>query len=148
MGWKGWENFAGGSADAPGKKLSRGARMHAKPAIVDENLTVISQEQAKAFGVEGTFFHSTKEAKRYVELRRLQDIGAIAGLERQVRFPLYAVGPDGVKVRIGVYSADFVYTESGARVVEDVKGQRRREDLYLWKRRHLEIQERISIREV
>jgi hypothetical protein len=150
MGWSGWENFSpGGIVEGVKRKLSRGGRMHAKPAIVDASLNVVEKSQADAFGVIGEYFHSLKEARRYVELRRLEQLGVIHSLRRQQRLVLSTVRPHSSELAaIGVYIADFIYTEDGATVVEDVKGQSRREDLYLWKKRHLEAQYGIKIREV
>jgi len=147
MTWPGWEEFVP-VGDVVRKTLSRGERMHAKPAIVDDQLNVISKSQADTFGIKGTFFHSLKEARRWVALRRMADLGTIGSLRRQVRFTLNTHADDGTKIAIGVYVADFVYMEAGRMVVEDVKGQSRREDLYLWKKRHLRAEHGIEIGEV
>jgi len=69
--------------------------------------------------VDGRTFDSKKEARRYLELKRLQAAGAITALRLQVRFPLRVNG-----VAVGKYVADFVYVRDGRRVVEDVKGVR------------------------
>jgi hypothetical protein len=66
----------------------------------------------------------------------------------QVPLPCYAVRQkDGVRALVGHYLVDFVYT-SGANgiVYEDAKGYRT--DLYRWKKKHVEAQEGIIIREV
>jgi hypothetical protein len=67
--------------------------------------------------VHGIEFHSKREAKRYSELRMLERAGHIQDLQTQVKFDLVVNG-----LRIATYKADFVYTESGAKVVEDTKG--------------------------
>ena len=147
MSWPGWETFVPGGV-ALKAKLSRGARMHAKPAIVDDGLNVVEKSQAEAFGVKGLYFHSMKEARRFVLLRRYEEVRAIAKLSRQTRFPLQTMNTRGERVTIGVYVADVVYEEDGRTVIEDVKGPARREDLYLWKKRHLRAQYGLEIREV
>ena len=74
---------------------------------------------AVATFVEGIRFDSKTEAGRWHTLRMMAMVGEILDLERQVVFPLLVNG-----VTIGRYIADFVYTEtnSGQRVIEDVKG--------------------------
>ena len=74
---------------------------------------------AVATFVDGIRFDSKAEAGRWHTLRMLAMAGEILSLERQVVFPLLVNG-----VAIGRYIADFVYTEtnSGQRVIEDVKG--------------------------
>lgn len=84
---------------------------------------------------DGMTFDSLKEYRRFCELLLLERGGAITDLERQVEFELIPCQrePDIIGVRGGVkkgkvieqkcsYIADFVYTENGERVVEDVKG--------------------------
>lgn len=102
--------------------------------------------------VDGILFDSLKEARRYSELRLLEKAGEIRDIELQPRFALL-VG-DGVKrpVEVGAYIADFAYIEAGyrpfqdTRVVEDVKGFKT--PLYRWKKKHVEAQYGITIREV
>jgi hypothetical protein len=74
---------------------------------------------AVATFVDGVRFDSKAEAGRWHTLRMLAMAGEILSLERQVVFPLLVNG-----VAIGRYIADFVYTKtnSGQRVIEDVKG--------------------------
>lgn len=88
--------------------------------------------------INGIEFDSLKEARRYNELLLLEKAGAIQNLERQVKYILIPAQrePDTIGKRGGVhrgktlerecaYIADFVYTENGETVVEDVKGYRR-----------------------
>lgn len=83
----------------------------------------------------GITYDSLKEAKRHQELLLLERAGAISDLKRQVEYVLIPAQrePDTIGVRGGLikgkviehavkYKADFVYTESGKTVVEDVKG--------------------------
>ena len=73
---------------------------------------------------KGGGFDSRKEFNRFAELSLLQRAGKISDLQRQVRFTLLpAQYKDGKCVyRSVTYIADFVYTENGQKVVEDVKG--------------------------
>jgi hypothetical protein len=68
--------------------------------------------------IDGISFHSKGEARRWTHLQGLEKFGFICDLKRQVRFPFDVNG-----VRIGVYTADFTYTEirSGEPIVEDFK---------------------------
>ena len=92
--------------------------------------------------VDGIKFDSKKEAERYKELKMLERAGHITGLQRQVKYALvpaqyepsdeiYTKGKEKGKPKKGklierecAYYADFVYTENGKTVVEDVKGYR------------------------
>lgn len=75
-----------------------------------------------AFGV----FDSQREYRRFQELMLLQRAGKISGLRRQVKYELLpSQRRDGKCVeRPLYYIADFVYTQDGETVVEDVKGYR------------------------
>ena len=69
--------------------------------------------------VDGIRFASKFEAKRWGDLRILEQLGRISDLQRQVSYPLHTVG--GAKIT--TYVADFVYLEpSDELVVEDAKG--------------------------
>ena len=88
----------------------------------------------------GQIADSRKEARRYEELLLLQRVGKISNLRSQVPYELIPAQyetyerygkkgqrlTDGKKLieRAVVYVADFVYTEDGKTVVEDVKGYR------------------------
>ena len=99
----------------------------------------------KTITVDGIEFQSKKEGNRYCELKVLQRAGKISNLELQKRYELipaqYETVPTGEVYKVGdkkgqpktkqvcveqsvVYIADFVYTENGQTVVEDVKGFR------------------------
>lgn len=94
--------------------------------------------------VNGVRFDSRKEAARWGELVLLEAAGLIANLERQVRFPLIVNG-----VEVCVYIADFVYSEAGGRVVEDVKSAHtRRLPVYRLKAKLMLAVCGITIREV
>ena len=109
---------------------------------------------AKPTTVDGIRFASKKEATRYGELRLLERAGEIHELHLQPCFELFAF-PHGVLV--GQYRADFQYCQCAAAVhdgccddsmsvVEDVKGFKT--PLYRWKKKHVEAQYGISIREI
>ncbi len=98
--------------------------------------------------VDGIVFDSKKEAARYNELKRLESMGEIKDLKRQVRYELLpeqrepdSIGKRGavkngkIIERECVYFADFVYTrtEDGKTVVEDTKGMRTKD--YILKRK-------------
>lgn len=98
--------------------------------------------------IDGIAFDSAKEAKRWQELKLLERAGEIFELQRQVPFVLIPKQERDGKVveRAVVYKADFVYTENGQEVVEDVKGVRTKE--YVIKRKLMLWQFGIQIREV
>lgn len=90
--------------------------------------------------VDGIEFDSKKEARRYSELMLLQRAGKISGLQLQVDFELIPAqyetyeryGKTGKRLQDGkrciekscTYKADFIYSQDGQLVVEDVKGYR------------------------
>jgi hypothetical protein len=87
----------------------------------------MSKYKNKKVLVDGVAFDSKKEAKRYRELKLMEDAGMISRLERQVKFDLLPnqKDPDGKVIERKVqYVADFVYTKNGKVIVEDVKGYR------------------------
>lgn len=104
----------------------------------------------KKITMDGQKFDSKKEASRYRELRLLEKAGVIKDLRMQVKFTLIPSQRDEatgkVVERECSYKADFVYTEDGETVVEDVKGYRTKE--YIIKRKLMLYQYGIRIREV
>ncbi len=110
-----------------------------------------SKYNAKPTVVDGIRFHSAKEAKRYGELKLFEKAGQIMQLILQPVFSLNVGTVDGSAfVKIGEYRADFEYWSINKpkhlRVVEDVKGFKT--PLYRWKKKHVEAQYNIKIREV
>ena len=106
----------------------------------------MSKYNSRKIERDGQTFDSVKEYRRYCDLRLLERAGAIKNLERQVKFVLIPAqyAPDVIGKRGGIrrgkllerecaYFADFVYTENGAKVVEDTKGVRTPE--YIIKRK-------------
>lgn len=81
-------------------KASRPRKYHNAPTVVD-----------------GHRFDSKKEAERYGHLRMMEQAGVICDLMIHEAFPLVIHGID-----CGAYISDFTYlTETGERVIEDVK---------------------------
>ena len=94
----------------------------------------------KKVDIDGILFDSKKEARRYCELKQLQQAGVISGLELQKEFELIPAqyetfpryGKTGKRLQDGkrciekscVYKSDFAYMKDGQQVVEDVKGYR------------------------
>lgn len=98
--------------------------------------------------VDGIKFDSKRESERYQQLKLLVRAGKIQDLKLQVPFELIPTQRiDGKVVEQScVYVADFVYTEDGKQVVEDVKGVRT--DAYIMKRKEMLYRHNIRIREV
>ena len=96
---------------------------------------------------DGMEFDSQKECMRYRELKLLQQAGAISNLQRQVRYELVPSQKiDGKTVERPIfYVADFVYTENGQTIVEDVKGVKT--DAYIIKRKLMLYVHGVRIRE-
>ena len=95
----------------------------------------------------GVEYDSAKEARRAAELRLMQRAGIISDLREQVKFELIpAQRRDGKTERPVNYIADFVYTENGETVVEDVKGMRTKE--YIIKRKLMLWEFGIVVKEV
>ena len=109
--------------------------------------------------VDGIRFASKAEARRYSELKLLEQAGQIARLRIQPRFVLcvpqtnlrgesYDCDGPGLFSVVGYYLADFCYDELTPTVtrfvVEDVKGMDT--PLSKWKRKHVAAQYGIDVR--
>ena len=82
-----------------------------------------SKYKNKKTQIDMYIFDSTKEAKRYRELKLLEMAGEISNLELQPRFLLQeSFKKNGKTYRKIEYVADFKYIENGKTIVEDVKG--------------------------
>ena len=106
----------------------------------------MSKYNNKKTVIDGIVFDSKKEAARYQDLKILERVGLIQGLEIQPIFALqesYIIG--GRKVRALTYRADFAYFEGNQKVVEDVKGMRTA--VYKIKKKLFEYKYGIEIRE-
>lgn len=75
--------------------------------------------------VGGIEFDSKRELARYRQLTLMERAGLISNLRRQVRYQLIPSQrrADGVAERAVHYVADFVYTQDGKEVVEDLKSE-------------------------
>lgn len=94
--------------------------------------------KAKPQELDGIKFPSKKEAKRYRELKTLQELGEVLFFLRQVPFHLEA----GVK-----YVCDFlVFWTSGEVTIEDVKGIKT--DMYILKKKMVEATYPVTITEI
>ena len=124
----------------------------------------MSKYHSRKVTVNGITYDSKKEAYRHQELLLLERSGAISHLQRQVEFELIPAQrePDVPGKRGGIvkrgkiverkcsYVADFVYTEDGRTVVEDVKGYKQGTayDVFVIKRKLMLFVYGIRIREV
>jgi len=112
-----------------------------------------TRELAQSMGIAGELFRSKKEAKTYIVRLEQEFHGTIRNLRRgkRERIQLHTVGPAGEIVKVTTYEPDFLYDEqvdvegSWRPVVEDVKGWR--QDIYNLKKRWVEAEYRIVIRE-
>ena len=118
----------------------------------------------KVFLPDGTVFDSEKEYARWCELRLLEKAGVIKNLQRQVPFVLIPTQYEEV-VRFSkktgkqlksktktaeqacLYYADFTYLENENLVVEDVKSEATRTELYKIKRKLMLERYGIKIKE-
>lgn len=85
--------------------------------------------------IDGLWFDSQAEGRRYAELRLLEKAGAIADLLVHPRYELIPKHTDraGQTYPAVIYEGDFQYGENGHLVVEDVKGFRT--DAFIIKRK-------------
>jgi len=80
---------------------------------------------AKPVVIDGIFFPSTKEGRRYRELKLQENCGLISELKLQPEFILQdKFEHNGEKIRAIKYRADFQYKKNGDLVIEDTKGKR------------------------
>jgi len=101
-----------------------------------------SKYRNKKVTANGVTYDSTKEKLRHDELLLLERARVITELQRQVKFELV---PKQDGLRAVTYIADFVYTENGKRIVEDVKGYHT--DVYKIKKKLMLHMHGIRIRE-
>lgn len=104
----------------------------------------------KKVNIDGEILDSKREATRFLQLRRLEEIGEIQGLRRQVRYELIPTQRDKATGRVlersCTYVADFVYEQDGLLIVEDTKGMRTAE--YIIKRKLMLKNYGIRVREI
>ena len=110
----------------------------------------MSKYRNKKANVDGIWFDSQREARRYAELKLLQRGGYITDLQLQVPFMLIPSqkNADGKVIAKAVrYIADFVYKDSkGQTVVEDAKGVLT--DVYKLKKKLMLYVHGINVKEV
>ncbi len=98
---------------------------------------------------EGHNFDSTKERDRYIDLKLMQRAGLISELELQPKWVLMPTTRIGGKTqRVTTYSADFSYVKDGVKVVEDVKSEATKTDVYKLKRKLMYVVHGIEVMEV
>jgi len=109
---------------------------------------------AKPVTVDGIRFDSTKESRRYGELRLLEKAGLIKNLETQPRFPIDVVElwRPGAKrlINCGFFTADFRYVETATDtvVIEDTKSGPTKTTAYRLRKRLVEAIHGVKISEV
>jgi hypothetical protein len=111
----------------------------------------MNKYHAQKAELDGLKFDSLKEARRWQELRFMERAGMIKDLYRQAEFVLIPSQKDiagRVIERAVKYIADFVYTENGQTVVEDVKSEATRTPEYIIKRKLMLFIHGIRIKEV
>jgi hypothetical protein len=86
-------------------------------------------------------YRSRKEMHRHQDLLRLEMLGVVTGLRREVPYALVVNGK-----KVATYRADFVYRVDGRKIVEDAKGVRT--EAYRLKARLWEAVVGTKIREV
>lgn len=107
-----------------------------KPARISKYRNVQTAVRGKVFG-------SKREAKRYGELKMLEDVGLIWDLKTQA---VYELIPKQDGERACSYIADFVYESSDGTHVEDTKGFRTKD--YVIKRKLMLWIHKIEIEEI
>lgn len=154
------------------EKASAAATTEASDAKTSKkSKSIISRSSKKskyhsiATCIDGIYFDSRKEARRYQELRLLERAGEISGIKTQVPFELvpaqYSISDEvytkgarkgerkrGACLEKAVtYRADFVYKDkNGNTVVEDTKGVKTTD--YIIKRKLMLYIYRIRIKEI
>lgn len=107
--------------------------------------------------VDGILFDSKKEAKRYSQLKTMEDLHLISNLRMQVPYELIPsqyeeyIDEKGRKKRRCIerpvkYYADFVYFDGENEIVEDTKGMRTKD--YIIKRKLMLYVHGIKIHEI
>ena len=146
MASQGWENITATDIARmqQGRQAPAGSSA-AKPSKYRNVKTVVN----------GECFDSQREAEHWIALKIREGMGEITNLRRQVAYELYAPTRDAdgrfssLCLCIAKYIADLDYFENGVHIVADVKGGKAtRTQVYMLKRKWLERQEGIVIREL
>lgn len=100
--------------------------------------------------VDGIKFDSKKEAKRWLELKAMEQRGEINGLQRQVSIVILPkVVIDGRTRPATRYVPDFCYHDkAGVYVVEDVKSKASKTPVYELKRKLLKHSLGLDVTEI
>lgn len=110
----------------------------------------MNKYRSKKTVVDGITFDSRLEARRYQELKLMERVGEISGLQLQKQYVLIPSQKLNNRVveREVNYIADFVYTlkSSGETVVEDTKGIKTKD--YIIKRKLMLYVHGIRIHEI
>lgn len=122
-----------------------------------------SKYHSQKVSIAQEIFDSKKEARRWLELKNMEEHGLISGLQRQKKFLLIPaqhepdrVGPRGGKIkgklieREVAYYADFYYFDEISKkfIVEDTKSPATRTEAYILKRKMMLSFYGIKIKEV
>lgn len=135
------------------RKIAERERQKTTPATPKEKESKYHNVKTE---VNGIWFDSQKEARRYQELLSLEGLGLIADLRLQVNFTLQEAytKPNGERVRAIVYKADFTYYQKDQNgdytlyIVEDVKSRATKTPVYRMKKKIMQEKFRIQIKEV
>lgn len=101
--------------------------------------------------IDGRVFDSKAEARRFAELKLLEEGGYISNLEMQKKFLLLPSkrNADGYLERETSYLADFLYVDSaGNTVCEDVKSPASRTAEYVIKRKLMLHVHGVTVKEI
>lgn len=93
--------------------------------------------------LNGVTYDSKKEAQKAVELENMEKLGAISGLQRQVRFEICPKVPNLKGSRARYYVADFVFVDryTGQKVIMDVKSPiTKKNPVYTLKKQLVQVQ--------
>lgn len=123
--------------------LALKAEAAALRAALEQEEYPMSKYNNRRVRADGHTFDSAAEHRRYQELRLLESQGMLEQLSVHPKFALHVNG-----VKVADYVADFSYldAETGALVVEDVKGVRTA--VYRLKRKLLRAIHEIEITEI
>ena len=132
------------------KRINHFVNINKKVERKDNNLAYRRNRKSKYGNKKTTIgnekYDSRKEARRYLELKRLEEQGEISELRKQVKFELIPKQEGERAVR---YYADFTYIQNGELVVEDVKSPVTRENgVYVIKRKLMLYKHGIRIKEI
>lgn len=79
----------------------------------------MNKYHARRVFYDGRWWASAFERDRYIELKKMEELGIIKNLQLQVKFEII---PKQDGERAAHYVADFVYENENGMVVEDTKG--------------------------